>query len=163
MAPKHVIRLEIRVTERLCDQRGKERGQRRLVHMSFSNCSALQSLEDLWRFDYGSGVLLLSGVPIVFPCSLCADRWLLSTLSAGIWTLVYPLKIADRSPSIVSDRIEFLLPVGRTVVVPAAPRFEVLARNALPKEAGVYNASPTPSAGQILVRVGDQLFCLGGG
>jgi outer membrane protein assembly factor BamB len=48
---------------------------------------------------------------------------------------------------------------GETFVVAAAPKFEVLARNALPKE--TTRASVVPSDGELFIRTYEHLWCIG--
>ncbi|MBT5925988.1 MAG: PQQ-like beta-propeller repeat protein [Verrucomicrobia bacterium] len=65
------------------------------------------------------------------------------------------------SPFLANGRIHYLSRRGECVVLPAEPRFEILARNILPKSAGVYNASPTLMGNQLLIRADKTLFCIG--
>ena len=49
---------------------------------------------------------------------------------------------------------------GRTVVIRAAPQFEVLAENER-GERGVFNASPAVAGGRLFLRSDRFLYCLG--
>lgn len=65
------------------------------------------------------------------------------------------------SPILANGRIYYLSRRGECVVIPAKPQFEILARNKLPRSAGVYNASPTIMGNQLLIRADKMLFCIG--
>jgi outer membrane protein assembly factor BamB len=65
------------------------------------------------------------------------------------------------SPILTDGRIYYLSRSGECVILPAEPRFEILARNRLPRSAGVYNASPTIMGDQLLIRADKMLFCIG--
>lgn len=65
------------------------------------------------------------------------------------------------SPILADGRIYYLSRRGECVVLSAEPRFEILARNQLPRSAGVYNASPTIMGDQLLIRADKMLFCIG--
>lgn len=49
---------------------------------------------------------------------------------------------------------------GRTYVVAAKPKFELLATNELGR-VGTFNASPAVAAGQLFLRADKVLFCIG--
>jgi hypothetical protein len=50
---------------------------------------------------------------------------------------------------------------GEAVVLAAAPKFEILAKNKLDNDAGQFNATPAIDDGQLLVRSDKYLYCLG--
>lgn len=64
------------------------------------------------------------------------------------------------SPVLADGRIYYLTRTGRTIVVPAAPKFEILAQNDF-EDRSVFNASPAVSNGQLLIRSNQRLYCLG--
>ena len=50
---------------------------------------------------------------------------------------------------------------GEAFVLPAEPKFEILARNKLDEDAGQFNATPAIDDGRLLVRSDKYLYCLG--
>ncbi len=62
------------------------------------------------------------------------------------------------SPVLAEGRLYYLSRAGRTFVLPAAPRFEILATNDL--EPGTYNASPAVAAGCLFLRSDRTLYCI---
>ncbi len=50
---------------------------------------------------------------------------------------------------------------GEGFVLPAEPKFEILAKNKLDDDAGAFNATPAIHNGQLLVRSDKYLYCLG--
>lgn len=50
---------------------------------------------------------------------------------------------------------------SEAVVLAAQPKFEILARNKLDDDAGIFNATPAIDDGQLLVRSDKYLYCLG--
>lgn len=50
---------------------------------------------------------------------------------------------------------------SEALVLPAEPKFEILARNKLDDDAGIFNATPAIHNGQLLVRSDKYLYCLG--
>jgi hypothetical protein len=64
------------------------------------------------------------------------------------------------SPVLADGRLYYVGRTGRAFVLPAAPRFEVLAVNDL-GERGVFNASPAVAGGRLFIRSDRFLYCLG--
>jgi outer membrane protein assembly factor BamB len=64
------------------------------------------------------------------------------------------------SPVLADGKIYYIARNGRTFVVSAQPRFELLATNDL-EERGIFNASPAVAGGQLFVRSNRALYCLG--
>lgn len=65
------------------------------------------------------------------------------------------------SPIAVGDLVYFQSDLGETVVLKAGPKFEVVARNALPLASDeVFRASLTPSRGQVFSRSNKALYCV---
>ncbi len=65
------------------------------------------------------------------------------------------------SPVLAEGRIYFLGRGGRMVIVAAAPRFEIVADNALEGGRGVFNATPAFDGARLLVRSNRALYALG--
>jgi outer membrane protein assembly factor BamB len=65
------------------------------------------------------------------------------------------------SPVLVDDRIYFTGRGGRTVVIAAKPKLEVLADNVLENNRGVFNGSPAVAGGRLVLRSNRALYCLG--
>jgi outer membrane protein assembly factor BamB len=80
---------------------------------------------------------------------------------------VYEKRIQPRpgriyaSGIIADDRIYYVSQEKGTFVVPAEPRFELLAHNTLESDSSLVNATPAISRGQVLLRSDDFLYCLG--
>jgi outer membrane protein assembly factor BamB len=62
------------------------------------------------------------------------------------------------SPVIADGKLYITNEAGRTTVLKAAPEYEVLAENELP---GDGHATPAIAAGQLYLRAGDTLYCVG--
>ena len=121
----------------------------------------------LWRLDKGTNV----PTPIFHNGHLYFIHENLAIaycIDAATGKIVYEKRIQPSpgqiypSPFLANGRIYYLSRRGECVVLPAEPRFEILARNTLPKDARVYNASPTLMGNQILIRTDKVLFCIGG-
>jgi outer membrane protein assembly factor BamB len=65
------------------------------------------------------------------------------------------------SPVVAENRIYFVGRAGRTVVVAAEPKFQVLAVNDLESNRGVFNASPAISGNRLLIRSNRSLYAIG--
>lgn len=65
------------------------------------------------------------------------------------------------SAVLAGGRVYHLARDGRTFVVPAKPKFELLATNHAPKERGVFNATPAIADGRIYLRSNRFLYCIG--
>jgi outer membrane protein assembly factor BamB len=65
------------------------------------------------------------------------------------------------SPLLAGDRLYFVGRGGRTILVAARPRFEVLGDNVLEGGRGVFNASPAAAGSHLLLRSNRALYCLG--
>jgi outer membrane protein assembly factor BamB len=63
------------------------------------------------------------------------------------------------SPVLADGKIYYLARDGKTHVLPAEPRFEVLAVNSL-GERGTFNASPAVAGGRIYLRSNRYLYCI---
>jgi outer membrane protein assembly factor BamB len=66
------------------------------------------------------------------------------------------------SPILADGKIYYLTRSGKTFVVAASPRFELLAINDLrgDDERGMFNAAPVVADGRLLVRSDRYLYCL---
>ncbi len=66
------------------------------------------------------------------------------------------------SPLLVDGKIYYLTRSGKTFVVPASPKFELLATNDLRSgdERGMFNACPVAADGRLLIRSDKYLHCL---
>lgn len=65
------------------------------------------------------------------------------------------------SPLIAGGRLYHLSRENRTYVLPAEPRFEVLARNVIVTDDTIWNASPAVVGNRLLLRSGAALYCVG--
>ena len=65
------------------------------------------------------------------------------------------------SPVLANDRIYILSRQGHCVVLAAQPSFEILARSAMPKDQGLFHASPAIVKNRILIRSDRMLYCIG--
>jgi outer membrane protein assembly factor BamB len=65
------------------------------------------------------------------------------------------------SPVLAGGRIYFTGRGGRTVVISAKPKFEILATNTLESNRGVFNSSPAVSGNRILQRSNRTLLRFG--
>jgi hypothetical protein len=74
------------------------------------------------------------------------------------------------SPVVADGKLYHVTRQHGTFVLPAAPRFEVLARNRIATDDSVFNASPVPipgpagkdAKGRLLLRSDRFLYCIGG-
>jgi outer membrane protein assembly factor BamB len=64
------------------------------------------------------------------------------------------------SPILAGGKIYYLARDGKTYVVPAAPKFELLATNNL-GERGMFDSSPAVAGDRIYLRSNRYLYCLG--
>ena len=65
------------------------------------------------------------------------------------------------SPVMADGRIYFTGRGGRTAVIAAKPKFEILAHNTLESNRGVFNSSPAISGNRLLLRSNRALYALG--
>lgn len=65
------------------------------------------------------------------------------------------------SPLLAGERLYFVGRGGRTVLVAASPKFQVLGDNRLEGGRGVFNASPAATGSRLLLRSNRALYCLG--
>lgn len=119
-----------------------------------------------WRLDKGTNV----PTPIFhkgYVYFIHENLAIAYCIEAGSGRIVYEERIQPSpgqiypSPFLANERIYYLSRRGECVVLPAQPRFEILARNILPKNTGVYNASPALMGNQILIRSDKVLYCIG--
>jgi outer membrane protein assembly factor BamB len=88
-------------------------------------------------------------------------------INAKTGTVVYEERLEPSpgqiyaSPVLADGRIYFTGRSGRTVVIAARPKFEVLANNTLESNRGVFNSSPAVSGNRILLRSNRTLYALG--
>jgi hypothetical protein len=59
-------------------------------------------------------------------------------------------------------RIYYVSREEGTYVVPAEPRFELLAHNTIESDDSIFNGTPAISRGQLLLRSDRFLYCIGG-
>jgi hypothetical protein len=64
------------------------------------------------------------------------------------------------SPVLAEGRIYYLGRGGKSVVIAASPRLEVLAENTLEGGRGVFNATPAFDGNRLLIRSNRALYCL---
>ena len=65
------------------------------------------------------------------------------------------------SPIVGGGNLYYIARDGTTHVVAAKPKFELVAVNKLADDKSVFNASPVPSQGQLLIRSDSFLYCIG--
>jgi len=65
------------------------------------------------------------------------------------------------SPILGAGNLYYIARDGTTYVVAAKPEFELVATNKLAADRSVFNASPVPSQGQLLIRSDGFLYCIG--
>jgi len=65
------------------------------------------------------------------------------------------------SPILGGGNLYYVARDGTTYVVPAKPKFELVAVNKLADDKSVFNASPVPAQGQLLIRSDSFLYCIG--
>jgi len=65
------------------------------------------------------------------------------------------------SPILGGGNLYYVARDGTTYVVPAKPQFEILAVNKLADDKSLFNASPVPTQGQLLIRSDSFLYCIG--
>jgi len=115
----------------------------------------------LWSFDRGPDVPSpVTDGTLVY---VVDDRGVLHALDANTGAVVYGpqrLKPAtyNSSPLLAGDRIYILNEDGLTTVVQAGREFKVLAENALNE---YVLGSPAASDGQIFIRTGQHVYCIG--
>lgn len=85
---------------------------------------------------------------------------------AATGKVVYEERVAPNvgiysSPVLAEGRIYYLTRNGRTVVVPAAPRFEELASNDLGEKRTQFNSSQAFAGSKIFIRSDRYLYCIG--
>ena len=110
------------------------------------------------------------------PSPALAGKWLLVSSLAGVlscydaesgqevWKDRLPFGNISASPFVAGDKVYFLGEDGQTAVLQAGPEFKLVAMNKLnPVQLEVFRASPTPCAGQILIRSDRNLYCVGKG
>src|SRR6185436_17119691 len=64
------------------------------------------------------------------------------------------------SPVLADGKIYYFNREGRGLVLPAAPRYELLASNDLERRA-IFNSSPAVDGGRLYLRTDRYLYCLG--
>ena len=64
-------------------------------------------------------------------------------------------------PIVADGRIYYVSRDKGTFVLPAKPKFEVLARNALAGDDSIFNGSPVVSGKALLLRSDRFLYCIG--
>ncbi|MCG8586523.1 MAG: PQQ-binding-like beta-propeller repeat protein [Pirellulales bacterium] len=65
------------------------------------------------------------------------------------------------SPTAVDGRIYYISREKGAFVLPAEPKFELLAHNTLKTDESIFNGSPAVSRGQFLLRSNKYLYCIG--
>jgi hypothetical protein len=72
---------------------------------------------------------------------------------------VYPMFYA--TPVVAGDRIYLVSRQSGTFVLPAEPRFEILAHNVIEGDDTIWNATPATQNGRLYLRSGKALYCIG--
>ncbi|MFN9217274.1 MAG: PQQ-binding-like beta-propeller repeat protein, partial [Planctomyces sp.] len=94
------------------------------------------------------------------------NREIAYCLSAETGEVVYEQRVhragqVYASALLAGGRIYYLTREGRTIVVPAAPKFEELGRSDL-RDGGQFNGSFAVDGGRLLVRSDRYLYAIGG-
>ena len=88
-------------------------------------------------------------------------------INAASGELAYRQRLQPRpgriyaSPIVVDGKIYYLSRENGTYVLPARPQFELLSHNTIESDDSVFNATPVPSRGQLLLRSDQFLYCVG--
>jgi len=97
------------------------------------------------------------------------DRGSAHCVNAQSGELVYRERVPDlssggrpvyASPVVIGDKIYVTSRYDGTFVLPASPKFEVLARNQFAGDKSDFNPSPAVSNGQLLIRSNRRLYCV---
>ena len=64
------------------------------------------------------------------------------------------------SPVLADGKIFYVTRMGQTYVVPAQPKYELLATNDL-RDRSTFNASPAVAGSHLLIRSDSHLYCVG--
>lgn len=120
----------------------------------------------LWTLDEGSNV----PSPVLVNRHLFwaqQDKAIIYCVNAKTGELVYKERL-DPSPGRIyasavaaNGRVYFVSREGGTVVVPAEPRFEVLARNKFESDSSVFNATPAFVGDRMILRSDAALYMIG--
>lgn len=88
-------------------------------------------------------------------------------VNAATGAVVYKERLQPRpgkiyaSGVIADGKLYYVSRENGTFVLPAAPRFEVLAHNTIESDDSIFNATPAISRGQLLLRSDKYLYCIG--
>lgn len=88
-------------------------------------------------------------------------------LNAETGELMYERRVTQRgeefypSPIIADRKLIYVRRRGGTLVLPAAPRYEVLAYNTFESDRSIFNASPAALGQRLYLRSNQNLYCLG--
>ena len=93
------------------------------------------------------------------------DRGIAYCADAKTGELLYEERLSSdkfyASPVAVDGKLYYVTREKGAFVVPAEPRFEILAENVIETDDSVFNGSPVISNGQILLRSDKFLYCIG--
>jgi outer membrane protein assembly factor BamB len=93
------------------------------------------------------------------------DRGVAYCVAADTGEVVYEERLASgkfyASPVVVDGKLYYVTREKGAYVLPAEPRFEVLAENEIETDDSVFNGSPVVSEGQLLLRSDTYLYCIG--
>jgi outer membrane protein assembly factor BamB len=121
----------------------------------------------LWKIDKGSNV----SSPVYHDGYLYwahEGRGFVYCVNATDGKLMYEQRLqpaSDRiyaSPLAADGKLYYVSREQGTYVLALKPQFQLLAHNVLADDTSVFNASPVPSQGDLLLRSDKFLYCLGG-
>jgi outer membrane protein assembly factor BamB len=120
----------------------------------------------VWDIKHGSEV----GTPVFYRGRLYwanEESGVVYCVDAADGAVVYQERLNPRpgriyaSAVIADGKLYYVSRENGTYVLPAEPRFELLAHNVLAADGSVFNATPAVSRGQLLLRSDRFLYCIG--
>jgi outer membrane protein assembly factor BamB len=121
------------------------------------------SVEPLWELN--KGAYITSPVHYAGHLYWVKDGSFAYCIEARRGRVVYEERLrwgeVNASPVVADGRVYYVTRENGTYVLPAAPRFEVLAHNVIATDRSHFHGSPAISAGRIYLRSNQALYCIG--
>jgi outer membrane protein assembly factor BamB len=120
----------------------------------------------VWDIKLGSEV----GTPVFYEGHLYwanEESGIAYCVNAKIGDVVYKERVQPRpgriyaSGVIADGKLYYVSRENGTYVLPAEPRYQLLAHNTIETDNSVFNATPAISRGQLLLRSDKYLYCIG--
>jgi outer membrane protein assembly factor BamB len=120
----------------------------------------------VWEIKHGSEIC----TPVLYEGHLywtTDESGIAFCVEAKTGKTVYQERLSPRpgriyASGIIGDgKLYYVSREAGVYVLPAAPRYEVLAHNKFDSDSGVFNATPAVSRGRILLRSDRYLYCVG--